>query len=392
MNQTAFRALAATACANLLSLHSLTACDKNETDRIVVRLTPQSKELVKEALKSLRVGDYDVEDVVLNSCADTATQQQLSDVYGRRVAFRMKGYVKTKVSGRKGPDGPVVTAAYGSVRGMGPVIETDGFLTSMPCIPAGSATATIGDSVTAAVDLPTRLAQSPHYQHFQRDVAAGSRDPSNCLTLRLGSTGATSSSPAQPALTVESVQLPFERQLVVDGYLCPSRLFDKDGRCTWEREVHGELATATAATDSAGAAEVVTPASSMGAKEEVSKGAVDEEDSKCPICAYMESGSCKPEFLAWQGCIDSLSKPSPERETEGEGASSSSGDVSLCFPQTQAMMQCFLKNEHYDIMVASMQDSMKQAFGGGETKDKNAADKPKRKAKKERDDDDGNEG
>ena len=409
MNQIAVRAVAAaTCCVNMIALNTETALsesDKYPVDQIVVRLTPQSKELVKENLKSLRIGDYDVDDVVVDHCADNETQQLFSDIYGRRVAFRMKGYVKTKTSGRRIPEGGIVAAGFGTVRGMGDIIESPGFEVSLPCMSPGTQTGDVG-VCGAATEMPTRLKKSPYYQKFLRGVADGTRDGDNYVSIRLGSHG------RQPATTVEAVHLPFERQLVVDGYICPRKFIDKDGMCTWDRTVNGEdqgrvleeggSGTPTAAKSSEGGDNI----SIKGEKEE--KEEKEETPYKCPLCAYIEGGPCREQFLSWQGCIDALQTPeSPEGTTPAApqatartdqettpaapqatartdqetstGTSSSgdappgatasapgapgSGDVTQCFPHTKAMMQCFMRHEYYDMMVAGLQDNMKLAFG-----------------------------
>lgn len=361
---------------------SFSESDNNSVDKIVVRLTPQSKELVKKNLKTLRVGDYEVEDVVVHDNADKETQQYFSNIYGRRVAFRMKGYVKTKTSGRRAPTCDVATSGFGSVRGMGDPIELPGFQVSMPCTAAGDSNKANSDTI--AIGLPTRLTNNSYYQNFLKDVAAGVRDGDNYVSIRLGSHG------TQPGMTVEAVHLPFDRQLVVDGYLCPSKYFDKEtGLCTWDKDVdgepHGAMSAGSDVLPNVKASESTT---GTNKNESVNEQANKEEgESKCPICAYIEAGVCKEHFLNWQGCIDGLQKPKSKSESESDSKSvteastgttdttdsmnkdtgsepmQTSGDVSLCFPATKKMMQCFLAHEYYDIMTASMQDSMQAAFG-----------------------------
>ena len=69
-------------------------------DDIVLRLTPQSKLLVSKKLTALRIKDYVPTDVIVSRNAIEAVQNEFAGIYGNRVAFRLKGYVKTKNRGR----------------------------------------------------------------------------------------------------------------------------------------------------------------------------------------------------------------------------------------------------------------------------------------------------
>ena len=71
-------------------------CAYSEMDDIVVKLTPESKVLLQNKLKSMKLGEIEVDSVVISRQAHSSVVSDLSALYGNRVAFRMKGYVKTK--------------------------------------------------------------------------------------------------------------------------------------------------------------------------------------------------------------------------------------------------------------------------------------------------------
>ena len=227
----------------------------------------------------------------------------------------------------------------------------------MPCIQLG-----LSDYKTTydlSADLPTRLAEYSYYQRFQRDSADGKVNSNFYRGILPPFKRKWSSAKCcdYASLPVEVVNLPFDKQLVVDGYMCPASCFDPEsGKCQWDRDEDENEAMA-------GATETDTPTSAAEASKDVAVSVpsptddgegTGESTTKCPICAYIESGPCKMHFNCWEKCIDAL-KPA-DSDSVGD-------DVVKCAPETQEMMKCFLKYEHYDIMVASLQDSIKDAFG-----------------------------
>lgn len=394
-------------------------CDgKSETKKtksnqtcIVVRLTPQSQLQLQEKLKSMRLikdssnktkshsGSESpvITDIIVKRAASPEDVRQLQSLYGNRVAFRMKGYVASKQGGFAG--------GFGSVRGMSPEeVAIQGFTPSFVIPPKGGKemqqrganSSNISDLSAEEVhfivssDLPTRLHQSQYYAKHLKQAEAAAADPVAGLANRgyytgrlqgyAANTGTVGSSGCGasvdfPSVAVDAVQIPWEAQLVIEGHLCPLSCIEKGAEgagggivCNYERQE--ELATATAATTgTAGGegsnAEASAPpkakresadknSSSSSSKDGENSG---ESVSKCPICYYIESGPCRKVFNDWEACMQSLGDA---KESNKDGAAEA--DVSTCFPATSAMMACFSKHEYYDIMVAGLQDSIKNTY------------------------------
>ena len=79
-----------------LALCYASNCAYAENDDIVVKLTQESKLLLSERLKAMRLGELQLDSVVVSRKASSSFMSELSTHYGNRVAFRMKGYVNTK--------------------------------------------------------------------------------------------------------------------------------------------------------------------------------------------------------------------------------------------------------------------------------------------------------
>ena len=128
-------------------------------------------------------------------------------------------------------------------------IEDQFYTTSLPCISTKPATHSDPDrKMNQSADLPTRLTQSSYYQKHMKDAEASSsmQNSSNYYTGNLVafSYPADKGSMTQDAVKIEAINLPFDDQLVVDGYMCPKRCFDKDtGLCTYDRTDHEDNAS-----------------------------------------------------------------------------------------------------------------------------------------------------
>ena len=110
MKRPALKSLLAVACYNVgacsfgthrAAHNSDVESSKSELDQVVVRLTPQSRKIMKDHLVKRKLGNFDVQDVIINNYADKQAQQVYSNLYGTRIAFRLKGYVRSKANNNK---------------------------------------------------------------------------------------------------------------------------------------------------------------------------------------------------------------------------------------------------------------------------------------------------
>ena len=121
---------------------------------------------------------------------------------------------------------------------------------------------------------------------------------------------------------------PFNKQIVLDGRICRSDLFDKDGNCNFDRSQI--VIDENLVKDS----EIKSYSSSSSSLSTESSSQVA---SECPVCRFMKGGECKDQFLEWDECMSKLKEED---------------DVRICYGQTAKMMECMKKHEYYDIMVA----------------------------------------
>ena len=245
-------------------------------------------------------------------------------------------------------------------------IIDDKYAVSIPCV--NSKTTLMELNITA--DLPTRVKLSPHYSKFLSDASQGKCNDNfysgNLLKFK------AADGTIQDPVAVEVVHLPFEKQIVVDGYICPKQLIDNEtGLCTYDKVLEELIATPVNS--------IATPESNTRTLENDSepnnnKNFNNNKDSnsveavvpgkkKCPICLYIENGPCKSQFNDWEKCISALEPVVNEsKENASNNSESTGGDVTLCFEQTKAMMKCFMQYEYYDVMTAGMHDKMNVAF------------------------------
>lgn len=368
-------------------LHTPVLCNSQSNDnkeRIVVRLTPQSQQFLKEKLLKLKLIDnnsnsnINLQDVILWDHVSAQDVKDFQNVYGNRVAFRMKGYTRsTKREKDK------VAAIYGSVRGMGPEMRLNGEIPTMPMNSSIDSTRLFQISST----LPKRFLQSAHYSGKPYSV------------LKLPATKGFDS------ISAEGIELPFDSQLVIDGYLCPfSYLTDEIGGnpCSYERdelelelEGEGTKEVEAAPTENKPIEKDVDVSNSHTTENKEAFSADNSEnsnqkpsESKCPLCRYIENGPCRKTFNEWEDCMAVLNKkqkedkekkeqekiaqqklsnadPNFSSESESDGhqeIEEEEQDLNACFPHTQAMMRCFIQHEYYDMMTANMHDQIRNTW------------------------------
>lgn len=281
-----------------------------QSDSIAVYLKPDSKALVEKFLKSRGISHSPADHVCVNASATKASKYVFEPIFGERAAFRLKGLLTLA-------DGRVV--GVGRLSNMVGELKDDGIEASF--VINSEPTNGKPDQVSASAsmnelyDLPTRLIRLP--EALNLPMWKG-RLPSARVENR-----------SYSAVKATWVRIPVEQQIVLDGYLCSLRHFDKEKWvCTFDR------ATEIQATE-----DVVAPAAAAVEDTKREVGAEDEDDDQetCSVCRYLKKGPCKESFLVWDACMKSIG----EEE-----------DVTKCFQQTKAMMRCMQKHEYYDIMTA----------------------------------------
>ena len=234
-------------------------------------------------------------------------------------------------------------------------ITDENYSVSLPLVKSN---ATPLDSIIST-DLPTRVKLSPHYSKFLNDAFQGKCNE-NFYSGNLLKYTAVDGTVHDP-VSVEVVHLPFDKQIVVDGYICPKQFVDKEtGLCTYEKPMD---VVGVDTIDVSSTLDDSSDIKSSAGQIDINDSAAPAVQKKCPICMYIENGPCKTAFNDWENCIASLET----NATAVDGSSKASGDVSLCFDQTKEMMKCFMKYEYYDVMTAGMHDKMNVAFASTST-------------------------
>ena len=249
--------------------------------------------------------------VSLKSRMDEIDHYVYSPIYGERVAFRLKGILKSE-------DGDIV--GIGRVSNMSGELFDDNFESSV-VLKVSSSSKT---GRQAMVDMPTRL--------FRSITAASQLSDDKVLkwkgTVPGGEVlGITYKSTSEVAVEKFKPDV----QLVIDGHICSSKHVDEKGACTFDKSDIPDK----------------VPEEALKRRgllqEPEAEAEADEDGETCSVCRFMKKGPCGAEFKEWDGCVQGLK--------EGE-------DLKKCFGLTVAMMTCMKKHEYYDIMTANSEAKM----------------------------------
>jgi hypothetical protein len=234
-------------------------------------------------------------------------------LFGERVVFRLQGLLETK-----SPNGLV---AVGKISSMVGEIAAEDFVGSLPVASHGVRSE---EAVQCLEDLPTRLfrlrgvREKPFWQGI---VPAGSVQGRS-----------------YPSQQTAYISLPKTQQILLEGRICSSDFADEDGNCSFDRAF---LLPSAAPED--GSAVSSPPPPSPSPQDKEGSGIAEE----CPLCRFVKAGPCKEPFVAWNGCMSSL--------TEQE-------EMTKCFSQTASMMRCMRNEDYYDVMVYGMDFSKLDAI------------------------------
>lgn len=182
--------------------------------------------------------------------------------------------------------------------------------------------------IIESMDLPTRLLTSrPHKDAVHKPVWTG------FIKAR------TVAGRNYPATHVSVTNIPFDKQIVIDGHLCSSEHIDGEGNCLFDRRrvIATSNKDADAHKSQSQKDNETSPVPSVN-EEPIQLHSSNTDKKECPVCAYMKQGPCRTEFLAWDSCLDKLEKENLE--------------MSACMSTTMVMMGCMRQHEYYDIMTA----------------------------------------
>ena len=262
-------------------------------------------------------------------------------LFGDRAAFRVKGLI---IPTNK--DDTIV--ALGRVSTVMGEIKDDDYEASLPLYN----TAKISEYDRSLLDLPTRF-------------VAENKDLKTKWSGKLPGKRVIDIKHTPTTVTYEPI--PFNQQLLIDGFICSSKYYDKTNKkCNFDRieamkkdiekrkETESNIKPTVENIPSTTISESITPS----VTEEVNTSASTTEQEKqqaseCPVCKYMkgthslthsldhflthlrQGGPCKAEFITWDNCVQELKED---------------GDLNTCFPHTVKLMECMRKEEYYDIM------------------------------------------
>lgn len=281
------------------STTKIIACDNtlenHNPKHIAVVLTAKSRENLKNHLRKVGMTGCDGTIVILKDRVNDKDIYLYEPLFGERVAFRLKGIIKTK-------KGIVGTGVLSTVSG--PLFD-DEYTPSIVLLNDKE----LSDS--SKNDLPSRLSKAGIIPN--RDLWRG-RLPG--LTLQ------------EPAVSLSYSVLPWKNQIVLEGHLCPNTSINKHGQCVFERKSIMPPPPSAATSNSK-----VVEETKQGGGEST---ADSNQEYECPVCKYMKGGPCKEEFLLWDECVTTLQADEP---------------IQKCYPQTAGMMKCMRQHEYYDIMT-----------------------------------------
>eukprot|EP01039_Chlorochromonas_danica_P003881 gene3881-4239_t len=294
-------------------------------EMVAVYLKPDSKAVLETALAKRNIKNATVRYVCINTAASKSDLYVYQPLFGNRTAFRLKELITLE-------DGSVV--GTGRVSNMIGEIKDAELEVSLPIF-KGENSSLDEDKLQMLHDLPSRIARVPgiHSRPFWKGrLTAG----------KVGdrSYGAQSN--------VQLVRIPFDQQVVVDGFLCSNLCMNEQGNCEFEpTEDFSEPAQSPNRNDNSGKnlapstphvtddASTEKEAAAMSAEHHSNEA--EDAKNECPVCKYIKGGPCREEFLAWDHCLKSL--------TDDE-------ELQKCFNVTRDMMSCMKKYEYYDIMIA----------------------------------------
>ena len=259
--------------------------------------------------------------VALKSRMDEIDHYVYSPIYGERVAFRLKGLLKSK-------SGDVV--GIGRVSNMSGELFDDDFESSVVLKTSSTAQA----HVQTMADMPTLLFRSITVASQLSDAGVG--------VLWKGTVpgGEVLGVAYEPAADVTVEKFKPDVQLVIDGHICSSKHIDEKGACTFDKaEIPDKV------PEEAMKRRGLAQEKGHGQRERPEKESeeADEDGETCSVCRFMKKGPCGAEFKEWDGCVQGLK--------EGE-------DLKKCFGLTVAMMTCMKQHEYYDIMTANSEAKM----------------------------------
>ena len=276
---------------------------------------------------------------------------------GDRAAFRLKGLIIPKNK----DDNIVGLGRISTVMGE---IKDDDYEASLPIYSKAKAI----EYERALLDLPTRLMTE---NKDLKNQWSGKLPSKRVIDIK------------HEATTASYEPIPFNQQLLIDGFICSSKYYDKvNGKCNFDRieamkkDIEKRDVTKNEAEPTV-ANEISAPnLLSTTPESKVDHTASDQESktNECPVCKYMKGcfsishpltqaiystysitgGPCKSEFIPWDNCIQELKEDS---------------DLNVCFPHTVKLMECMRKEEYYDIMnvgndythAAAQEEAQKEA-------------------------------
>eukprot|EP01038_Epipyxis_sp_PR26KG_P007985 gene7985-10828_t len=268
---------------------------KGDNPDIGLYLTENSKVSLKAFLKKYGMENHQASSVWLKGSVKQSDLHIYKPIFGQRVVFRLKGIISLS-------NGDAV--GFGRLSCLSGELKDSDFVVSMPMYKISNLNGWKKDpwEVRLLQDLPSRVPE----QAF----------------------GSTSWSGILPSISLNGISykeeniicksIPFNKQILVEGYLCSSNYVDKDGNCLYD--ITNDLE------------EDSTPISND------SKESIEEENSdECPVCRYIKKGPCKSDFEIWDKCMQNI---------QGDD------DLTKCFDVTMTMMRCMKQYEYYDVMVA----------------------------------------
>jgi intermembrane space import and assembly protein 40 len=344
---------------------------RNEQELIGVYLKPDSIALLEKFLKSRGIQNRSAEFVALHPSASPETAYVYRPLFGERVAFRLKGIIHL-------PDGR--TVGIGRLSTMVGEIRDEHVDVSLPFFPtADQKQQYTPEQVREILDLPTRLHRLP--QVAEKAQWRGTIPAGSVLSKHY------------PAQKVVYTSLPVKQQLVIDGYMCSDQHYCGENKICkyeaaldpYEHPAHESVPSSSASSDTSSDEDVFTHESAqLAAEQEAKEGnkespttgtpssssqegevVIPHPQPECPICRFLKGGPCKEEFLAWDGCLKSLT---------------SKDDLHTCYQQTKTMMTCMQQYEYYDIMIAGtdfakMEQMKQEAESSPEKKEEQGSSK-----------------
>jgi hypothetical protein len=284
-------------------------------ENISVYLKPESQDIIGSFFKK-RGKVNDAKLVCIGSQLSEKDTFVYQPLFGERTAFRLKGIIETK-------EGDIV--GIGRVSTMVGELKVDSYEASLPIQAPNSS-----NSLQVLLDLPTRLSSDAKSKNYWQG-----RVPPGKVGDRKYS-----------ALSANYIALPYEKQIVLEGYLCSDKFVDEKGNCLFDR---ASLETADLVLSSA------VDGSSSANESGLNKTNTKVEETECPLCKYIKSGPCKEHFLAWEACVN-------EKTDE---------EIAQCFSLTGEMMRCFKDHEYYDMMTAGTDYSKFEAAAAGNKTNQN---------------------